>query len=95
MINRARVSSGRSTSHARHDDGSFAAGRRAVIRRLVRAGMRVELAEAWIATWDEMTDQLPDFRAADDFWGVAYQYAVEEHLRGFRPRAPRSRTVES
>jgi hypothetical protein len=95
MINSARVGTGRAGTHPGHSDSSFAARRRAVIRRLVRAGMREELAEAWIETWDEMTDQLPDFRAASDYWDVAYQYAVEEHLRGFRPRAPRARTIES
>jgi hypothetical protein len=64
----------------------FAAARAATIERLVRAGIPPTMAEAWIATWDESTAPLYDFRRAPDYWKLGYRFAQEEYRRGYKPR---------
>lgn len=59
--------------------------RAATIERLIGSGMRAGLATAWIDTWDRSTVDLVDFRSAPDFWTLAYEYAIEEYQRGYRP----------
>ena len=44
------------------------------------------MAEAWIATWDESTAPLHDFRRAPDYWKQGYRFAQEEYRRGYKPR---------
>jgi hypothetical protein len=64
---------------------SFAARRTATVERLVRAGIPLQFAQVWIAIWDESTAGLGDFRAASDYWELAFQYALEERRRGYVP----------
>jgi hypothetical protein len=64
----------------------FWAGRAATIARLMKSGMPLAMAEAWIDAWDESTHDLVDFRLAPDFWAMGYEFAVEEYRRGYRPR---------
>jgi hypothetical protein len=66
---------------------AFAKGRDATLSRLVRGGISPADAAAWVTAWDVTTAGLVDFRRSDDFWRLGYQYAREEHARGFRPPA--------
>jgi len=52
-----------------------------VIDRLVRASMPSGTAEPLVDEWLRSTEMLVDFRAAPDFWHLAYQFAVEEYHR--------------
>jgi hypothetical protein len=56
-----------------------------MVERLARAGLPRLHAEAWIAAWDESTAGLIDFRAANDYWELGFQYAIEERRRGYHP----------
>src|SRR3954471_4582478 len=60
---------------ARH---GFAAARTRVVEQLVRAGMPSGTAEPLVDEWLRSTEMLADFRAAPDFWRLAYQFALEE-----------------
>jgi hypothetical protein len=52
-----------------------------VIDRLVHAGMPSRTAEPLVDEWLRSTEMLVDFRAAPDFWRLAYQFALEEYHR--------------
>jgi hypothetical protein len=58
-----------------------AAARARVIEQLVRRGMPAGTAEPLVDEWLRSTEMLVDFRAAPDFWHLAYQFAVEEYGR--------------
>jgi len=81
---RATVGAVQSPS-TRQQARTFAARRIATVGRLVRAGMPRQLAERWIAAWEESTVWLTEFRAATDYWELGFQYAVEERRRGYHP----------
>jgi hypothetical protein len=66
---------------------AFAKGRDAALSRLIRVGVPPADAAAWVTAWDVTTTGLVDFRRSDDFWRLGYQYAREEHARGFAPPA--------
>jgi len=68
-------------------DARFEADREAALRHLVRIGIPVFKAQAWLAAWDESTLQLRDFRNAADFWDQGYLFALEEYRRGHDPLA--------
>jgi hypothetical protein len=70
---------------AQQHELEFAAARAATVERLVRAGMPPTMADAWIATWDESTAPLHDFRHAPDYWKQGYRFAQEEYRRGYKP----------
>ena len=59
----------------------FAAARTGVVERLVRNGMPSGTAEPLVDEWLRSTEMLMDFRAAPDFWHLAYQFAQEEYHR--------------
>jgi hypothetical protein len=59
----------------------FAAARTRVVDRLVRNGMPSGTAEPLVDEWLRSTEMLADFRAAPDFWRLAYQFALEEYHR--------------
>ena len=59
----------------------IAAARARVIDRLVHAGMPSRTAEPLVDEWLRSTEMLVDFRAAPDFWRLAYQFALEEYHR--------------
>ena len=59
----------------------FDAARMRVVERLVRDGMPSGTAEPLVDEWLRSTEMLVDFRAAPDFWRLAYQFALEEHRR--------------
>jgi hypothetical protein len=59
----------------------FATARGRVIEQLVRNGMPPGTAEPLVDEWLRSTEMLKDFRAAPDFWHLAYQFALEEHRR--------------
>ena len=59
----------------------FAAARTRVIDRLVHAGMPPATATPLVDEWLRSTEMLVDFRAAPDFWRLAYQFALEEYHR--------------
>jgi hypothetical protein len=63
----------------------FEAHRRGALQRLLKAGITLDVALAWIGAWDRMSRDLPDFRAKPDFWEVGYAYAIDEINRGFEP----------
>ena len=64
---------------------AFIKGRATALKRLVRIGVPIAQAEAWVNAWDATTAGLLDFRRADDFWLLGYRYAREEYARGFAP----------
>jgi hypothetical protein len=70
---------------ARRAPSTFADRRERTVARLIRAEISRELAETWVHNWDVTTRGLVDFRGADDFWDLGFQYAVEEYRRGYRP----------
>lgn len=59
----------------------FAAARVRVVERLARAGMPSATAEPLVDEWLRSTEMLADFRAAPDFWRLAFQFALEEYHR--------------
>jgi hypothetical protein len=59
----------------------FAAARTRVVERLVRNGMPSGNAEPLVDEWLRSTEMLTDFRAAPDFWSLAYQFVLEEYDR--------------
>lgn len=63
----------------------FASARSATVTGLVRHGMPLTQAIAWVSAWDESARGLLDFRRAPDFWELGYRYAVEERRRGYEP----------
>ena len=69
------------------DDRAFAKGHDTALRRLIRLGVPSDQATAWVTAWDVTTVGLVDFRRADDFWRLGYEYAREEYARGFAPPA--------
>jgi hypothetical protein len=81
------------TSRAMHQSGvdpaaardraqqGFAAARTRVVERLVRSGMPAGTAGPLVDEWLRSTEMLADFRAAPDFWRLAYQFALEEYHR--------------
>ncbi len=60
---------------------AIATARARVVERLVRDGMPSRTAEPLVDEWLRSTDMLVDFRAAPDFWHLAYQFALEEYRR--------------
>ena len=76
---------------AKREEQGFVARRTETVERLVRAGIPREFAQAWMAIWDESTAGLRDFRAASDYWELAFQYALEERRRGYVPPGSQGR----
>ena len=72
-------------SESLQQERTFAAGRNATIKRLIRSGIPAPMAEAWVASWEAGAAGLHDFRRAHDFWLVGYRYAIEEYKRGYEP----------
>ena len=72
-------------SRARAADRLYASGRTRALSRLERDGIPRGDAQAWLAAWEAAAENLPDFRAAADFWIVGRQYAQAEFERGYAP----------
>jgi hypothetical protein len=62
-------------------DRAAAAVRVKVIDRLRRAGIPTANGELLVDEWLASTEILHDFRAAPDFWQLAYEFAVDEYRR--------------
>jgi hypothetical protein len=60
---------------------SAAAARISVIDGLRRAGIPTATGELLVDEWLASTVMLLDFRAAPDFWQLAYEFAVDEYRR--------------
>jgi hypothetical protein len=63
----------------------FSKQRAIALQRLVRRGMPLGKADAWLEAWDTTTVGLVDFRRAPDFWRLGYEYAREEYRLGYEP----------
>lgn len=63
----------------------YANGRARALSRLERDGIPRDAAQAWLSAWEAAAENLPDFRAAPDFWTVGRQYAQAEFERGYEP----------
>ena len=80
-MNQARLDRDSATDRARN---GFAVARAQVIKQLAQAGLPPVAGETLVDEWLRSTQMLADFRAAPDYWSVAYRFAMDEYRR----RAP-------
>ena len=69
------------TTHGVDARPSAAAARINVIDALRRAGIPTATGELLVDEWLASTEILHDFRAAPDYWQLAYEFAVDEYRR--------------
>jgi hypothetical protein len=87
MIHQGELSrvAGAAGARIRAAERLYASGRTRALSRLERDGMPRGDAQAWLSAWEAAAENLPDFRAAPDFWSVGREYAQAEFERGYEP----------